>query len=80
MFSSFLAYLRGGFMHEWAWAHLTAQQNDVFFKDLSSECDQILRKWRLWSHLLKNSLMKDLLFVQGLQRMRYDVIAPGTME
>ena len=30
----------------------------VFIKDFFSKCDQIRRKLRIWSHLMKKSLMK----------------------
>ena len=31
-------------------------------KDFFSKCDQILRKLRIWSHLLNKSLMENLIF------------------
>ena len=31
-------------------------------KDLSSKCDQIRRKLRIWSHLLERSIMENLIF------------------
>ena len=31
-------------------------------KDFSSECDQTRRKLRIWSHLVKESLMEILIF------------------
>ena len=31
-------------------------------KDFFSKCDQIRRKLRIWSHLLKNSLMENFIF------------------
>ena len=31
-------------------------------KDLSSKCDQIRRKLRVWSHLLDKSLMQNFIF------------------
>ena len=30
-------------------------------KDLFSKCDQIRRKLRIWSHLMKKSLMENLI-------------------
>ena len=33
-------------------------------KDFFSKCDQIRRKLRIWSHLLKKSLMETSFFVQ----------------
>ena len=32
-------------------------------KDFSCKCDQILRKLRIWSHLLKKSLMENFIFL-----------------
>ena len=31
-------------------------------KDFLSKCDQIRRKLRIWSHLLKKSLMENFIF------------------
>ena len=33
-----------------------------FIKDFFSKCDQIRSKLRIWSHLLKKSLMKNFIF------------------
>ena len=33
-----------------------------FIKDFFSKCDQIQRKLWIWSHLLKKSLMENLIF------------------
>ena len=33
-----------------------------FIKHFFSKCDQIRRKLRIWSHLLKKSLMKNFIF------------------
>ena len=38
---------------------LTAQKMKFFIKDFFSKCEQIRRKRRIWSHLLKKSLMKN---------------------
>ena len=32
------------------------------FKDFFRKCDQILKKLRIWSHLLKKSLMENFIF------------------
>ena len=37
-----------------------------FIKDFFSKCDQIRKKLRIWSHLLKKSLMENFIFVQWL--------------
>ena len=43
----------------------TAQNMKFFIKDFFSKCDQI-RSFFIWiSHLLKKSLMENLIFVQG---------------
>ena len=42
----------------------TAQKMKFFIKDFFSKCDQIRRKLRIWSHLLKKSLMENFMFVQ----------------
>ena len=40
----------------------TALKVKFSINDLSSECDQVCRKQRIWSHLLKKSLMKIIIF------------------
>ena len=42
--------------------HHTAQKNKFSIKDFFSKCDQIRRKLRIWSHLLKKSLIENLIF------------------
>ena len=49
----------GNFMRD------TAQKIKFFIKDFLSKCDQIRRKLRIWSHLLKKSLMKNFIFSAG---------------
>ena len=39
----------------------TAQKMKFSIKDLFSKCDQIRRKLRIWSHLLKKSLMENFI-------------------
>ena len=39
-----------------------ARKIKFFITDLSSKCDQTCRKLRIWSHLLKKSLMGDFIF------------------
>ena len=41
----------------------TAQKMKFFIKDFLSKCDQIRRKLRIWSHLLKKSLMENSIFL-----------------
>ena len=40
----------------------TAQKMKFFITDFFSKCDQIRRKLRIWSHLLKKSLIKNFIF------------------
>ena len=40
----------------------TAQKMKFFIKDLLSKCYQIRKKLRIWSHLLKKSLMENFIF------------------
>ena len=40
----------------------TAQKMKFFIKDLFSKCDQILRKIRIRSHLMKKSLIENFIF------------------
>ena len=42
----------------------TTQKIKFSIKDFFSKCDQIRRKLRIWSHLLKKSLIEDSIFVQ----------------
>ena len=41
---------------------IIAQEMKFFVKDFFSKCDQIHRKLRIWSHLLKNSFMENFIF------------------
>ena len=42
----------------------TAQKMKFSIKDFFSKCDQTHKKLRIWSHLLKKSLIKNFFFVQ----------------
>ena len=44
------------------WTTSTAQKMKFSFTDYFSKCDQILRKLRIWSHLLKKSVMENFIF------------------
>ena len=41
---------------------LTAQKMKFSIEDFFSKCDQTRRKLWMWSHLLKKSLMENLIF------------------
>ena len=41
---------------------ITAQKMKFSIKNFSSNCDQIRRRLRIWSHLLKKSLMENFIF------------------
>ena len=40
----------------------TAQKMKFSIKDFLSKCDQIHRKLRIWSHLMKKSLTENFIF------------------
>ena len=40
----------------------TAQKMKFFIKDFFRKCDQIRRKPRIWSHLLRKPLMENFIF------------------
>ena len=52
----------------------TTQKIKFYTKDFFSKCDQIHRKLRIWSHLLKKSLMKIFNFcaVQQLFSINFE--------
>ena len=41
---------------------ITTRKMNFSIKDFFSKCDQIRRKLRIWSHLLKKSLMEKFIF------------------
>ena len=41
---------------------VTSQKMKFSIKDFFSKCDQIPRKLRIWSHLLKKSLIENFIF------------------
>ena len=43
-------------------ASITAQKTKFSIKDFYSKCDQIHRKVWIWSHLVKKSLIENLIF------------------
>ena len=47
--------------------YITAQEMKFSITDFFSKCDQICRKLRIWSHLLKKSLMENFIFCAVLQ-------------
>ena len=44
------------------YSFVIAQKIKFSVKDFFSKCDQICRKLRIWSHLLKKSLLKNFIF------------------
>ena len=48
-----------------SWPTHTTQKMKFSAKDFFSKCDQIRRKLRISSHLLKKSLAENFIFVQG---------------
>ena len=47
----------------WTWTYInSAQKMKFFIKDFFSKCDQICSFLRIWSHLLKKSLMENFIY------------------
>ena len=55
-FASFHWYVRNKYVTN------TSQKMKFPIKDFFSKCDQIRKKLRIWSHLLKKSLMENFIF------------------
>ena len=53
-------------------SHYTAQKMKFSLKDFFSKCDQMRRKLRIWSHLLKKSLMENFIFCTEFSRFSQD--------
>ena len=49
------------------WISFTAQKMKFPIEDFFSKCDQIRRKLRIWSHLLKKSLMENFIFCAAIR-------------
>ena len=52
------------------YAIITVQKMNFSIKDFFSKCDQIRRKLRIWSHLLKKSLMENFIF-RAVHKLSY---------
>ena len=48
--------------HQFGSATGTAQKSNFSVKDFFIKCDRIRRKWWIWSHLLKKSIMENVNF------------------
>ena len=48
----------------------TAHKMKFSIKDLFCKCDQIRRKLRIWSHLLKKSLIENFTFLCSAKRAK----------
>ena len=51
--------------------NITAQKMKFSVKDFFSKCDQIRRKLRIWSHLLKKSLLENFISYAVYQMNEY---------
>ena len=49
----------------------TAQKMEFFIRNFFSKCDQICQKLRIWSYLLKTSLMENFFFFCSLRFFDY---------
>ena len=52
----------------------TAQKMKFSIKDFFSKCDQIRRKLSIWSHLLRKSLIENLIFCAVLCQKSYNCV------
>ena len=55
----------------WKMETFIAQKMKFSFKDFFCKCDQIPKKLRIWSHLLKKSLMENFIFCAVLHNLIY---------
>ena len=51
--------------------NITAQKMKFSVKDFFSKCDQICKKFRIWSHLLKKSLLENFISYAVYQMNEY---------
>ena len=51
----------------------TTQKSKFFIKDFDSKCDQTRKNLRIWSHLLKKSLIENFFFCAVLLSSKYNV-------
>ena len=51
----------------------TTQKSKLFIKDFDSKCDQTRKNLRIWSHLVKKSLMENVIFCAVLLSSKYNV-------
>ena len=63
-------------MHLWVISQQETLHKKMKFsiKDFFNKCDQIRRKLRIWSHLLKKSLMRNFIFcaAKRFDKFSYD--------
>ena len=57
-----------------AHVQITAQKMKFSIKDFFSKCDQIPRFMRIWSHLLKKSLMENFIFCAVNVTLQFKVL------
>ena len=53
---------------------ITIQKMKFSIKDFSSKCNQIRRKLRIWSYLLKKSLMENFIFCVVFCKIQYYIV------
>ena len=51
----------------------TAQKMKFSIKNFFSKCDQIRSLLRIWSHLLKKSLIENFIFLCSVVHIRYPI-------
>ena len=56
--------------------HIAATKMKFSIKDFFSKCDQICSFLRIWSHLLKKSLMENFIFKQCILALQpFEVVS-----
>ena len=58
----------------------TAQKMKFSIKDFFSKCDQIHRKLRIWSYLLKKSLMENFIFLCSGNHLFYVILFHSSIQ
>ena len=76
-------FLQGTLMQIWKFAYITAQKMKFSIKNFFSKCDQIRRKLRTCSYLLKKSLMENFIFCAAylffkIICWRFQIVTPFT--
>ena len=59
----------GDLVSYWPTTFITVQKVKFLIKDVFSKCDEIRRKLRIWSYILKKSLIENFIFCQCISQI-----------